>query len=124
MQNKKGKRMKTVKILGTNYRIEYKTRKEDLKLENVDGYCDFSIKKIVCIKRLEEDKDLLDLADLSAIDKRILRHEILHAFIYESGLWTDSFSVQNWGTNEEMTDWFAIQTPKIFEVYKELKILN
>ena len=116
--------MKTVKILGTNYRIEYKTRKEDLKLENVDGYCDFSIKKIVCIKRLEEDKDLLDLADLSAIDKRILRHEILHAFIYESGLWTDSFSVQNWGTNEEMTDWFAIQTPKIFEVYKELKILN
>lgn len=113
-----------VSILGTEYKIKYKTRKEDERLEKVDGYCDYSIKKIVCVKRLEEDKDIFDLADLSAIDKRILRHEILHAFVYESGLWTDSCSVQNWGMNEEMTDWFAIQTPKIFEVYQKLEILN
>ena len=116
--------MTKIKILGTEYTIEYKTRKEEPRFEKIDGFCDYSIKKIVCVKRIEEDKDLFDLADLSVIDKRILRHEILHSFVYESGLWTDSCDTEHWGMNEEMTDWFAIQSPKIFEVYKKLGILD
>ena len=112
-----------VEILGTNYEIQYRTKWQDIKLKKVDGYCDYSTKTIVCIKRTEKDKDVMDLADLKAIDRRILRHEIIHAFMYESGLWCNSYEVSCWAENEEMTDWFAIQSPKIFEVYKNLDIL-
>ena len=113
-----------IDVLGTTYNIIYRTKWQDLKLEKIDAYCDYSTKTIVCIKRTEKDKDVMDLADLKFIHNRILRHEIIHAFIYESGLWCNSFDVSCWAENEEMTDWFAIQSPKIFEVYKQLNILD
>lgn len=54
-----------------------------------------------------------------------MAHEILHAFFNESGL-IDNANVFNksWPKNEEMVDWFAIQSPKIFKVYEELGILE
>lgn len=113
-----------VDILGTTYTILYRTKEEDKRLENIDGYCDYSTKTIVCFKRTEKDKEVMDLENLKFIDNRILRHEILHSFIYESGLWCNSYGITSWAENEEMTDWFAIQSPKIFEVYKKLNILD
>ena len=44
-------------------------------------------------------------------------------FLKESGLDHSANSVDNWANNEEMIDWFALQLPKIFKVYKELKCL-
>jgi hypothetical protein len=29
-----------------------------------------------------------------------------------------------WSQNEEMVDWLAIQSPKIFKAFQELNILN
>lgn len=50
-----------------------------------------------------------------------LRHEVIHAFLNESGLQWNSFAPENaWAKNEEMVDWIAIQAPKIFKVYQEL----
>lgn len=112
-----------INILGTEYKIEYKTKKQDKRLQDVDGYCDYSTKTIVCVKRTKEDEHPMDLGDLKFIDNRILRHEIIHAFMYESGLWCNSYGVSCWAENEEMTDWFAIQFPKIYKIYEELGIL-
>lgn len=42
------------------------------------------------------------------------RHEIIHAFLFESGLAENS----EWAQNEEMVDFFAIQFPKLMEVFK------
>ena len=111
-----------VDILGTTYKILYKTSKQDKKLEQIDGYCDYSTKTIVCLKRTE--KNIMDVGDVKSIDKKILRHEIIHAFMSESGLWCNSFEIGSWAQNEEMTDWFAIQSPKIYEVYTKLNILS
>lgn len=113
-----------IEVLGTKYTIDYRTKSKDKRLEKVDGYCDYSTKTIVCIKRTEKEKDIMDLENLKFIDNRILRHEILHSFIYESGLWCNSYGITSWAENEEMTDWFAIQSPKIYKVYKELNILD
>ena len=52
-----------------------------------------------------------------------LRHEIIHAFAYESGLWGDSEGTLAWAQNEEMTDWLAIQFPKMEKVFKECDCL-
>lgn len=122
--SKRGNKVQKVDVLGTIYTIEYRTKEEDEKLKQVAGYCDYSIKKIVCNKRTEKDKDDLDLSNLGFVDNRILRHEIIHAFIYESGLWCNSFGISSWADNEEMTDWFAIQFPKIYKVYAKLGILD
>jgi len=115
---------KKVNILGTQYKKQCKNKKQDAKLEKCDGYCDYTNKTIVCVKREKEDLDIMDLENLQSVDRRILRHEIIHAFMYESGLWCNSFNVQQWAMSEEMTDWFAIQSPKIFKIFKQLKILE
>ena len=53
-----------------------------------------------------------------------LRHEILHAFLHESGLWGCSLESTSWAMNEEMVDWVAIQFPKILKVYRQLGCEN
>lgn len=51
--------------------------------------------------------------------KNALRHEIIHAFFYESGLDTSSLRYEAWARNEEMVDFFAIQFPKIIKAMKK-----
>ena len=116
-------KIKQVNILGTKYKILFSSEREDVKLKDISGYCDYSIKLIVVKKIEEQDKTIMDLGDLDRIANRVLRHEIIHAFMYESGLWCNTVGCENWATNEEMTDWFAIQSPKIFKVYKKLEVL-
>ena len=109
-----------INILGTPYTIIHKKESEDVKLREIAGYCDYSSKIIVW---REENADEFTLNDLGFVYKRVIRHEIIHAFMYESGIWCNSFNVANWATNEEMTDWFAIQSPKIYKVFDKLNIL-
>ena len=51
--------------------------------------------------------------------KQTLRHEIVHAFLGESGLSNNSNSIDAWARNEEVVDWFAIQGPKIYKAWQE-----
>ena len=105
-----------VNVLGTEYTIEFHSEEDDPKLEMMEGYMDFTTKKIV-VCRIKRECDTVD--DLICYQKKIMRHEIIHAFFYESGLWSNSASVNAWGQNEEMTDWIAIQFPKISKAFEE-----
>lgn len=117
-----------VNILGTEYKIIKKTLEENTKFEFCDGYCDPYTKKI----HIREYTDVeiasqqLPYGDRKAAQRKVLRHEILHAMFFESGLWHNGIFIQDeaWNMNEEMIDWFAIQTPKIYKVYEELGILE
>lgn len=112
--------MDKLNILGTEYSLEYLSSKEDKKLENLDGYTDFYLKKIVVEKDFENR--LFDETKIKNYQNKILRHEIIHAFLFESGLECNSLKVYNWAENEEMVDWFAIQSPKIYDVLNDLDI--
>lgn len=110
-----------VNVLGTEYKIFYRTSETDLKLENNDGYCEIYKKEIVIDRKLFEPSDdpkLLDRLDIQGL--KVIRHEIIHAFISESGLWENS----EWARNEEMTDWIAKQFPKMYKVFSELNIAD
>lgn len=97
-----------VSILGTRYKIEY--QKDDSNMVGeCDGYVDPSIKLIV-VKDIE--KEFNSVEDIETYKKQVLRHEIIHAFLFESGLWANTHS-ESWATNEEMVDWIALQLPKI-----------
>lgn len=110
----------SVCVLGTQIQVIFRKEEEDEKLEELGGYYDSTLKRIV-VKIPEEDK--LSVGDLEAHQKKVLRHEILHAFLCESGLDFSSCQADAWATNEEMVDWFAIQSPKIFKVYSEQQLL-
>lgn len=114
--------MMKVNVLGTEYEIVVTGNIEDYPhLQEVDGYCDTSIKKIVVFAFEDKKNDPSALRDLEEYKRQLTRHELVHAFLYESGLSVCSNS--EWATNEEMVDFFAIQFPKIAKVFKELKII-
>ena len=57
--------------------------------------------------------------------KTTLRHEVIHAFLNESGLQDSAARIEvGWARNEEMVDWFVIQSPKIFKAFMKLGILD
>ena len=111
--------MKKVNVLGTEYTIYMNVATECMP-ENSDGCIDQSIRAIK-IAKMEMDRDTLQ--NLEEYKKKVIRHEIIHAFFYESGLWENSGQSDAWGNDETITDWFAIQSPKIFKAFEEVGCL-
>lgn len=107
----------SVNILGTDYHVFYKNREEDKRLEKVNGYMDPTIKEIVVNDLKADEEDEMAVKNMESVRRSALRHEIVHAFLYESGLWSDSATVETWGMNEEITDWIALQSPKMFRAF-------
>ena len=107
--------MITVDVLGVEYTIKESNKVEDMNLEDCDGYCDHSTKTIV----IDTFKDSPhSLKDLEAYKKQVIRHELVHAFLFESGLGCCS-----WAKDEEIVDWVAAQFPKITKVFEYLNCL-
>lgn len=104
-----------VDILGTKYKIVMDAPEEMLP-EDSDGAMDQSLKRIVIAKFVSDRNSIKNLDDYR---KKVLRHEIIHAFLYESGLWNNSSGVSAWGQSEEIADWMAIQSPKLFKAFKD-----
>ena len=102
-------------ILGTTYKI----KRKNLKDEDTDGWCDNTSKTIVIRK-----DNYNNVGNFEYLMKKQLRHEIIHAYLSESGLQSNFENCSHWGHNETMVDWMAIQFPKICKTYKELNILN
>lgn len=114
-----------VNILGTEYQIRFDDFKSpELKGKNRSGYTFYDERLIVCEDfDTDEEWKAESEAAKSSRRKAVLRHELTHAFLYESGVAHNSNGVDAWATNEEMIDWFAIQSPKIYKVFAELDLL-
>ena len=108
----------SVNILGTEYIILKRSERDDNRLNNCDGYCDWTTKQIVVEQEMNGN-----LGDMDCYMKKVLRHEIVHAFAIESGLHESSLETDSWAANEEMIDWFARQGPKIYKAWKEADAL-
>lgn len=103
-----------ISILGTEYSIVELSTSDDSNLTDKDGYCDTSVKKIVVDNMLSDRIDKDSKANLDAYKNHVKRHELVHAFLYESGLDTSA----DWAANEEIVDWIAIQFPKIQRAFE------
>lgn len=110
----------TVDILGAAWTIHILSADEDSKLRDCGGYTDWSTRTIV-VRLIEPDENSLE--DLSVYQRKVLRHEIIHAFLYESGLGDDTNFATAWAANEEMVDWMAFQGPKIVSAWKAVGAL-
>lgn len=105
-------------ILGSEWDIEYRNADEDQILDGRDGYTDPSANLIVIANKRKDD----DVLDFKEIQKRCLRHEIIHAFLFESGLGAN-FEHSQYEHEETMVDWIAIQFPKLQKAFKEADCL-
>lgn len=119
--------MQSINILGTEYTIEVHKTSEDeiLKKNALSGYCT-EFGKLIVIGDMSEEEYYPDMTEQEQKEcyKTTLRHEITHAFFNESGLSGSANPTRcSWAKNEEMIDWIAIQSPKIFKVFKELDII-
>lgn len=117
---------KTINILGTEYGIEIRKKQEDkfLKERGWVGYCSSDLRLIVIADFDDTDSFyFVSEAEKDICAKRTLRHEIVHAFLNESGLIDNAFYDGSWATNEEMVDWIALQMPKIVKACEEVGAL-
>lgn len=119
--------MTTVNILGTEYRIEIHKKSEDefMKKTNSDAYCS-EYGKFIVIADVTEKEYFPDSTteEQSEFHKGLLRHEIIHAFLNESGLSASaSIPVGAWAKYEEMIDWIAIQFPKMIKAFQSVNAI-
>lgn len=108
-----------VNVLGTEYTVEYRGKDEDKMLgTSCDGYCDHTAQLIV-VCSADED---WDLADTTMYQKQVLRHELIHAFMFESGL-GGSWEHKQFGQEETTVDWMARLFPKMLAAFQQANAL-
>lgn len=107
-----------VDILGAMYTVVTDATEKDFPhLRDADGYCDFYGKVIVVKEwsdRWENEGDTP--AKRNYLDK-VLRHEIVHAMIHESGM-------SDMARDERVVEWVAIQSGKLFRLFDEMEVLD
>lgn len=112
--------MKTkVSILGVDWEIAYRSEEQDERLKDCDGYCDWTTRLIVV-----EDEIEGNLGDMTRYKMKVARHEIIHAFLRESGLAESSAPCEAWARNEEMVDWLARLGPRIYAAWEQAQVLT
>lgn len=114
-----------VNVMGCSYKIIRVNRDQYKTCEGTDGWCDIFGKKIYYVDP-ETDPDSDPIASSpEELVKQVLRHEIVHAFLAESGLAFNSHSVIGaWAMNEEMVDWIAWNGDKLYKAWKETGLVE
>ena len=106
-----------VNILGSEWSIFRRERDIDETLKDCDGYTDNTTRSIIVAIAKREPGHV---EGVEAYMMKVTRHEIVHAFLSESGLNVNSLPCEEgWAMNEEMVDWIAIQGPKIYKAWQE-----
>lgn len=100
-----------IDVLGTEYELLVSNETNDSRLEGIDGYCDTTTK--VCVVDDMACAGVRAKENLPEYQKKVKRHELIHAFLYESGL-----AVNSWAYNEEVVDWIAIQFEKLQKAFE------
>lgn len=116
-----------VDVLGVEYKIRLRIYEDEpaFKKRCILAYCD-DIAKEICVCDMMSCPDTMNetMEWCIAFEKESLRHELVHAFLNESGLKASAMEYEGaWCKNEEMVDWMAVQFPKMAKAFKELDLL-
>lgn len=114
--------IKKINVLGTEYTLHIKKYDEDETFDRLGfcGYCDYWVHEIiVCDMTTYKGWEHEPFATAEAAQNQTIRHEIVHAFLSESGLLSSHTSNNSWAKDEEVIDWFAAQGAKIYAAWEE-----
>ena len=130
-----GEKVLRTEILGVPYEIKFVPFRGDevsgrlLDVPDASGVLGITNKHARVIY-ISTDSDVLksfgdDRESVGRLFRETLRHELIHAFLSESGLGSCSLRYDyGWSQNEEMVDWLAVMAPRIFEKFKELNCIG
>ena len=104
-----------INVLGADYTVVLVSDAEDKRLSDIDGFCDDTAREIRVDNYEAHQDDPHSKANLDKQIKKNIRHELTHAFLFESGLAGNS----PWAQNEELVDWIAIQGSKLWKAWQE-----
>ena len=94
---------KKINILGQDYTIKFENTRTAEVLKTADGECKYYSKEIIIDDELE----------LKEHKNHVIKHEIVHAFLAESGL-------KRYNHDEDLVDWVAWNIEKIQKVIDEV----
>ena len=109
-----------ISVMGSEFEIIYTTEEEDPTIKGKSGVCYSLLQKIKIDQYIYLDDADGSVAEAEKASKllsllAILRHEIIHAFFFQSGLDTQcSFAV-----DEMLIDWLSLKMPEIVDVMNE-----
>lgn len=110
----------TIDVLGSQWEIVLCSEDKDPALAECDGYTDSSVRRIVIDDMTKHADDPMGKHSLTDYQKKVMRHEIVHAFLAESGLDGNGCGCDHWEYCEEMVDWWAIQGLKVFKAWESV----
>lgn len=105
-----------INILGAEYTLSVCGEDEDSRLAECDGFCDETSKELVVDSYSKHVGDRTCKKNLQVQIKKNKRHEVIHAFLFESGLAENS----EWAQNEEMVDFSLSSFPNLWKRSKTL----
>ena len=109
-----------VNILGSEWSVVTSDQSKDEYLKQVGGYCDYTANTVVYEPHPRMDSSECESFTAPDVEnRRIVRHELIHAFLFESGMADDA----TWPVNEAMVDFFARQFPKLLKAFQEVEAL-
>ena len=111
-----------VNVLGSIYSVEIAPyTKYPILFGKALGWCDFHAQKIVVLDMatVELVDDELNTQSPDKATDRIFRHELVHAFFYESGMDTET----GFARDEILVDFLAMQIPKMAKMFEKLSLL-
>lgn len=99
-----------INILGQEYTVEFRTPEQNPKLElmGADGLAELHDNRIVIDSKMNP-KTGKEYDNFEQYEKKVVRHEIMHAFFHEAGL-------RDYCNDEILVEWLALQIPKICKV--------
>lgn len=104
-----------VNILGSEWTVRSATEVEEPRLEGVNGFTDWTTRTICLEKNIQGN-----IGSMETYMNKVIRHEVVHAFMFESGL-GDSFEHKDFGQEETIVDWFAFQMGNILNVVMDIE---
>lgn len=113
-----------IEILGTFYTLHRGGREDPRFANGIMGRCDsylkeLSVRDVSEIYSGGEENGWKPKKWCLLQEEEALHHEIVHAYLNESGLKGHSGYASNWAWNETMIDWIAIMGEKIADSFKE-----
>jgi len=102
-----------INILGQDYEILNQTEEENPKLETANGLMEGYSKQIIINADVVETHETY--ANFQAFKDKVLRHEIVHAYLNEMGL-------TSYCNDEVLVELLAHQIPKMIKTFEELDI--
>ena len=101
-----------INILGTDYSFIESNEEQDRRLEDNNGYHD-GYAKIICVNNDYNENHSDAIRNFTEYKNKVKRHEIIHAFLHESGL-------RKWSDDELLVEWLAIQFPKMLSAFQKV----